>query len=50
VLNRECSVRIDGETGMEYSGLEITDPGFIELQTHRRGYWIEFKHIRVKAL
>jgi len=49
-LNRECRVRIDGETVMEYSGLEITDPGFIELQTHRRGYWIEFKHIRVKAL
>jgi len=50
VWNRECLVRIDGETVMEYDNLEISDPGFIELQAHRRGYWLEFKHIRLQRL
>jgi hypothetical protein len=46
----ECMVRINGDTVMTYSKLENLEPGFIELQAHRRGYWTEFKRIRVKPL
>ncbi|MBI5282895.1 MAG: DUF1080 domain-containing protein [Candidatus Solibacter usitatus] len=50
VVGREVRVRIDGETVLEYDELARRDAGFIELQTHRRGYWLEFKHIRVQRL
>ena len=30
--------------------LENLDEGFIELQAHRRGYWVEYQRIRVRAL
>jgi hypothetical protein len=35
---------------MEYGFLARTEAGFIELQAHRPGYWIEFKQIRVQEL
>jgi hypothetical protein len=44
------AVRIDGDTVMEYSGVENIDEGFIELQAHREGYWLEFKRIRLLPL
>lgn len=50
VQGRDCMVRINGETVMEYSGLQRTVPGFIELQAHRRGYWVEFRRIRVQEI
>jgi len=50
VKGKEARVRIDGETVMEYAALENLDPGFIELQAHRRGYWIEFQDVRVQRL
>jgi len=50
VQGRECRVRINGEMVMEYGFLARTEPGFIELQAHRQGYWIEFKRIRVQRL
>ncbi|MCC7157885.1 MAG: DUF1080 domain-containing protein [Bryobacterales bacterium] len=50
VKDKYCLVRIDGQDVMEYNNLEILDEGFIELQAHRRGYWIEFKHVRIKPL
>jgi hypothetical protein len=50
VRGKQARVRVDGETVMEYSDLKVLDEGFIELQTHRRGYWLEFKHIRVRRL
>jgi len=50
VQGRDCRVRINGETVMEYSFLMRTEPGFIELQAHREGYWVEFKQIRVQEL
>ncbi len=50
VQGRYCRVRINGETVMEYPMLERTEAGFIELQAHRPGYWVEFKQIRVREL
>ncbi|MBI4890088.1 MAG: DUF1080 domain-containing protein [Acidobacteria bacterium] len=50
VQGRDVTVRVDGDTIMEYSGLPRTEAGFIELQTHREGFWIEFKHLRVQKL
>lgn len=46
----DCLVRINGETVLEYDRLEHTSEGHIELQAHRPGWWIEYKHIRVKRL
>jgi hypothetical protein len=43
-------VRVNGDPVMEYDKLDSLDEGFIELQAHRRGYWGEYKHIRVRAL
>jgi len=50
VQGRDCKVRINGETVMEYSFLMRTEAGFIELQAHRPGYWVEFKQIRIQTL
>lgn len=50
VQGRNCLVRINGETVLEHSSLENLDEGFIELQAHRRGYWVEYQRIRVRAL
>lgn len=50
VQGRDCKVRINGETVMEYGFLARTEAGFIELQAHRQGYWVEFKQIRVQEL
>jgi hypothetical protein len=45
-----CLVRINGDTVLEYDGLENVDEGAIEIQAHRPGSWLEHKHIRVKRL
>lgn len=50
VKDSTAIVRINGERVMEYDHLDNLNEGFIELQAHRRGYWIEYKHIRVRAL
>jgi len=50
VQRRNCTVRIDGETVMEFDALEDTAEGHIELQAHRVGYWTEFKDLRIKRL
>ncbi|MEJ5367067.1 MAG: DUF1080 domain-containing protein [Bryobacteraceae bacterium] len=50
VWGRDCKVRINGETVMEYPSLQRTEAGLIELQAHRPGYWVEFKQIRVQRL
>lgn len=50
VIEREVRVRINGETVLEYDGLNRLDDGHIELQAHRRGYWTEFQRVRVRAL
>ena len=46
----ECVIRVNGETVLEYEGLENQNEGHIELQAHRPGKWIEFKDIQVKRL
>jgi hypothetical protein len=50
VQGREVLVRIDGQNVMEYSGLENTEEGYIELQAHQNGTWMELKRLRVKRL
>ena len=45
-----CLVRVNGDTVLEYDGLENLEEGHIELQAHRPGSWIEYKQIRIKRL
>jgi hypothetical protein len=48
VEGRNCLVRINGDTVLEYDRLENLEEGNIELQAHAVGTWTEFKDIRVK--
>jgi hypothetical protein len=50
VHDRRCLVRINGDTVLEYEGLENVEPGRIELQAHYAGKWIEYKQIKVRRL
>lgn len=45
-----CTVRINGDTVLEYAAMDNLEEGIIELQAHRQGYWTEFKQIRIKPL
>jgi hypothetical protein len=47
---KECWVRINGETVLEYDSLKDTDPGHIELQAHQAGRWLEFKKVQIRSL
>lgn len=47
---RECQVRIDGETVLEYNELKDLEPGHIELQAHQAGRWIEFQKVLIRPL
>jgi hypothetical protein len=48
--DRHCLVRVNGDTVLQYEGLNLLEPGFIELQAHQAGSWLEFKEIRIKQL
>jgi hypothetical protein len=50
VKDRDCLVRINGETVLEHHQLEILDEGVIELQAHQAGRWTEFKQIRIRRI
>ena len=50
VQDRRCLVRINGDTVLEYEGLEHVEPGRLELQAHDAGKWIEYKQIKVRPL
>ncbi len=50
VKGKQCLVRINGETVLEYDQLENVDEGPIELQAHQPGAWLEYKHIWIKRL
>jgi hypothetical protein len=50
VHERRCLVRINGDTVLDHNQLEILTEGLIELQAHRRGYWTEFKHIKIRRI
>jgi hypothetical protein len=43
-------VRINGDTVLEYEGLDYLEEGPIELQAHSPGRWTEFKDVRIKRL
>jgi hypothetical protein len=45
---KDCWVRVNGETVLEYGDLKNLKPGRIELQAHQPGKWVEFRDIRVK--
>jgi hypothetical protein len=48
VRGKNCWVRIDGETVMEYDDLKELEAGRIELQAHQAGRWIEYKEVLVR--
>ena len=50
VQGSRCLVRINGDTVMEYDGLQNLEAGHIELQAHDAGKWIEYKQIRIRRL
>lgn len=50
VKDRTLVIRINGETVLEYDKLERLEPGFIELQAHQAGRWIEYKEVLVRRL
>lgn len=50
VQGRRALVRINGENVMEYEALDNLEEGHVELQAHRKGYWTEFQHLRIKKL
>jgi hypothetical protein len=50
VKDRDCLVRINGETVVDYHDLEILSPGRIMLQAHDAGRWIEYKEIKIRPL
>jgi len=47
---RNCLVRINGDTVLEYDQLENLAEGPIELQAHAPGKWTEFRDILIKRL
>lgn len=50
VQGSRCLVRINGDTVLEYDGLQNLDAGRIELQAHDAGKWIEYKEVKVRRL
>ena len=50
VQGRRCLVRINGDTVLEYDGLDNVEAGRIELQAHDAGRWIEYKEIKIRRL
>jgi 3-keto-disaccharide hydrolase len=50
VKDTTCVVRVNGDTVLEYTGLELPSPGPIALQAHDLGRWTEYKHILVRRI
>jgi len=50
VKDRNCIVRINGDTVLEYDRLDNLEEGSIELQAHQNGSWQEFKQIKIKRI
>ncbi len=50
VESGRCVVRANGDTILEYEGLELPTEGPIALQAHGPGRWTEFKHVHVRRL
>jgi hypothetical protein len=47
---RNCMVRVNGDTVLEYDRLENLAEGPIELQAHAPGKWTEFKEILIRRV
>ena len=50
VQGSRCLVRINGDTVLEYDGLQNLEAGRIELQAHDAGKWLEYKQVRIRRL
>lgn len=50
VKDRSLVIRINGETTLEYNNLEKLEAGFVELQAHQAGRWMEYKDVLVRKL
>jgi hypothetical protein len=50
VQDATCLVRINGDTVLEYEGLELPAAGPIALQAHSAGRWTQYKHIQVRRI
>jgi hypothetical protein len=50
VKDRDCLVRINGETVLEYDRLDNLEEGPIELQAHDAGRWTEYKQMLVRRV
>jgi hypothetical protein len=50
VKDRNCLVRVNGDTVVEYDGLENLEAGSIGLQAHAPGTWTEYKQVRIKRI
>ena len=50
VKDRAVTIRINGDTVLEFDKLERLEAGAIELQAHQAGRWIEYKGINVQRL
>lgn len=50
VKGKQCLVRVNGETVVDYGNLDRTDAGMIILQAHDGPRWIEYRRIRVRNL
>jgi hypothetical protein len=50
VKDKDCRVRINGETVVDYNNLEHLEPGHILLQAHQQNKWIEYRDIQVERI
>lgn len=50
VKGNSAVIRINGDNVLEYEKLDGLEEGFIELQAHRKGYWLEFKRVMIKRI
>lgn len=50
VEGKHVVVRVNGETTVDYEGLDLVRPGHIALQMHFDGKWMDWKGIKIKPL
>ena len=50
VKDTTCLVRCNGDTVLEYEGLQLPSPGPISLQAHSDGRWTQYKKIQIRPI
>lgn len=50
VKDRQCVVRINGETVVDYPDLDRGDAGYVMLQAHQNARWVEYKGVRIREI